>query len=117
MKTRLFTMLSVSTSSPKAQHYIGVPPVLTDGEETRRKMGRARVLLIQENADGVFLYRYDETGVCVGDTWHMNIDDAKHQAAYEYEDQMEDWRDVLPEIEDAIAFSVARARSTSETQH
>ena len=60
--------------------------------------------MIEENPDGVFLYPYGGGGNSVGDTWHMNLDDAKHQASYEYGESVKGWIDVPPEIEDIVSF-------------
>jgi hypothetical protein len=67
-------------------------------------------LIIEESPDGMFLYRYDAKGQCVGDTWHMNMDDAKHQAAYEYEGALGTWQSVPSELEDAVALGIASLR-------
>jgi len=67
-------------------------------------MERAAVLVIEERPDGVFLYRFSADGACVGDTWHMNVDDAKHQAAFEFEGFVGDWADVPEGTEDVAAF-------------
>jgi hypothetical protein len=72
-------------------------------------MGSALFLVIDEKPDGVFLYRHDVQGDCVGGTWHTNIDDAKQQAAYEDEGLMLDWQDVPPHVGDVVAFGLARA--------
>jgi hypothetical protein len=69
-------------------------------------MGAALFLVIEERPDGVFLYRYNAQGVCVGDTWHMSVDDAKNQASYEYECLVQYWTDVPSEVEDAVDFGL-----------
>lgn len=68
-------------------------------------------MVIEENPDGVFLYRYGMGGGFVGDTWHMNVDDAKHQASYEYGESVKEWADVPPEVEDVVAFGLSRLSS------
>lgn len=113
MKTRLVTILSAGLTSTKVKHYQGAPPELTGGTDTRQEMGLPAFLVIEDNPDGVFLYRYDVNGECVGDTWHMNVDDAKHQANYEYEGLMHDWQGVPAEAEDAAAFGLALLKGAS----
>ena len=71
-------------------------------------MGPALFLVIEESPEGFFLYRYSVEGDCVGDTWHMSIDEAKHQAAYEYEGLVGNWTDVPPEVEDVVTFGLNR---------
>jgi hypothetical protein len=111
MNTRLFTILPERTQSPSVKHYKGVPPELTDGEDTRKEMPSALLLVIDNKPDGVFLYRFDAKGECVGDTWHMSIEDAKHQATYEYEGLVTNWQDVPDAIEDVAEYGLARART------
>jgi hypothetical protein len=104
MKPRLYSKLSVGTSKPKTKHYRGLPPEATGGIDTRQEMGRALFLTIEQQPDGVFLYRFDAQGECVGDIWHANIDDAEQQASYEFGDLVQAWADVPPEAEDVVAF-------------
>lgn len=103
-------MLSRGLTSTKVKHYLGPPPELTDGTDTRQEMGSPAYLMIEATSDGVFLYRYDDTGECVGDTWHMNIDDAKHQANFEYEGLVQQWQNVPAEAENTVAFGLARLK-------
>jgi hypothetical protein len=105
---RLFTAISSGGGSSRVKHYHGLPPVLTGGEDTRQELGCARFLVIEENPDGIFLYRYGAHGECVGDTWHMNVDDAKHQASFEYGDGLKEWTEVPPEVEDVAVFGLDR---------
>jgi hypothetical protein len=110
MGRRLFAVLSATKMIPRVKHYLGAPPELTGGADTRREMGRAHLLVIKEEPDGVLLYRYNSRGECVGDTWHLNIDDAKYQATYEYDDLAPDWQDVPQEIKDPVAYGLSRPR-------
>ena len=108
---RLLAIVSNADEAPKVKHYVGLPPALTGGKDTRQELGRARFLVIEENQDGIFLYRYGLGGNFVGDTWHMNVDDAKHQASYEYGGSVNEWADVPPEVEDVVAFGLSRLAS------
>lgn len=107
MKIRLFALLSVSPASIKVKHYRGLPPEVAGGVDTRQQMSSPAYLVIEAKHDGVFLYRYDINGNGVGDTWHMNVDDAKHQANYEYEGLVKNWIDVPIQAEDAAAFGLS----------
>lgn len=104
MKSRLFAALSEGTYSSKVKHYRGMPPELAGGTDTRKEMGSARFLVIEINPDGVFLYRFDAEGDCVGDTWHMTVEHAKDQAAYEFEGLPLNWQDIPQSVEDVAAF-------------
>lgn len=108
---RLLAIISNAGEASKVKHYAGLPPALTGGKDVRQELGRARFLVIEENPDGIFLYRYGVHGECVGDTWHMNVDDAKHQALYEYGDSVEEWADVPAEVEDVVVFGLNRLGS------
>jgi len=75
-------------------------------------MGNAFFLTIEQKADGVFLYRFDARGACVGDTWHKTIAESKGQALYEFGDLVQGWEDVPEEVEDVVDFCLNRlARS------
>jgi hypothetical protein len=109
MSERLLSILSGS-QGVKVKHYVGPPPELANGSDQRVQMAAPAFLIIEENPDGTFLYRYDVKGECVGDTWHMNIDDAKSQAAFEYEGALGPWQDIPSELGDAIAIGIANLR-------
>ncbi len=113
MKTRLLSVLSASPTTTKVKHYLGLPPELTGGYDTRQEMGSPAYLVIEAKPDGISLYRYDNEGNCVGDTWHMNVDDAKYQAEYEYGNLVGEWQEVPVEVEDASAFGLARLEEAS----
>jgi hypothetical protein len=66
----------------------------------------------RRNPDGVFLYRYGAPGKYVGDTWHLNIDDAKHQAAYEYGESITTWSDIPAEVQDVVAYGTNQMGAT-----
>ena len=40
---------------------------------------------------GFFLFRLDDNGGCLADTWHETLDDAKAQAKFEYDIDDSDW--------------------------
>jgi hypothetical protein len=88
---RFISVLSFGGSVPKTRHFVGLPPELTGGKDTRQQMATAYFLTIEEEADQTFLYRFAKDGVCVGDTWHRNVGEAKEQALYEYGDAVGQW--------------------------
>lgn len=108
---RLLAILSKDLASSKVRHYAGFPPSVTGGSDKRQELTAAEFLVIDENQDGIFLYRYGKGGDFAGDTWHRNVDDAKHQASYEYGERVKDWADVPAEVEDVVAFGVSRIAS------
>jgi hypothetical protein len=46
---------------------------------------------IEEGDGGFFLFRMDESGSAIADTWHLTLAEAKSQALFEFEIQEEDW--------------------------
>jgi hypothetical protein len=54
-------------------------------------MPRAALLILDEADGGVYLFRYAADGEFAGDTWHETLEDAKHQAIFEYGEIS--WRD------------------------
>jgi hypothetical protein len=73
---------------------------------TRKLPGRT---LIEHRPDGVFLLRLKDSGQCVGDTWHLSVEEAKEQAEIEFADHLSDWENIPLEVDDTVAFAVAKA--------
>src|SRR5438477_10298489 len=94
---RMFAQLPRPPFPTKAKHFHGLPPEL-GGHDERRVLPQPAFLLLEEREDGVFLFRYDCQGQCVGDTWHMSAQDAKDQASFEYLDAALDWQDIPPDV-------------------
>ena len=68
-------------------------------------MPDAKWLVIEESGASYFLYRYTGSGEFAGDTWHVALEDAHHQAKYEYGSQAGDWVEVPPSVDDAVQFA------------
>jgi hypothetical protein len=68
-------------------------------------MPDAEWLVIEESGASYFLYRYTGSGEFAGDTWHAALEDAQHQANYEYGSRSGDWVEVPPSIDDAVQFA------------
>jgi hypothetical protein len=57
-----------------------------------RLMGvMAGLAICKENPNSFYLFGCDEKWNVVTDTWHASLDDAKHQAEFEYEGISETW--------------------------
>jgi hypothetical protein len=67
-------------------------------------MAGENVLLIQKHGDDIFLYEFRADGF-IGDTWHQSFDDAKEQAAFEFDVKESEWRVVPTGIADPVAFA------------
>lgn len=92
---------------PKVLQLVGFPPGVMDSEDHQERLPWPRVLIIEEDSEGYYsLYRYTESGEFGGDTWHMTLDDAKHQAEYEFAERLGPWREVPEDSENAIAFAL-----------
>jgi len=65
----------------------GVPRAISDLPDADR------IEIVPGKFEGSFMiYRYTRDGEFCGDTWHQNLDDAFHQAKYEYGLQESDFR-------------------------
>jgi hypothetical protein len=110
MNVRLYSRLDISDAEPRTKHYHGFPPALTKGIDTRQEMERASFLVIEQKPDGVFLYRFDGDGECVGDTWHTTVVEAKDQASYEFGARVRTWEEIPDETEDIVTYCLERGR-------
>lgn len=96
---RFLARLRGNGDEPKVKHYQGLPPELTKGKDYREKMTLPAFLVIDEKPpEGVFLFRYDAQGNCVGDTWHQDVTEAKDQARFEYESVLSKWVEIPAEV-------------------
>jgi hypothetical protein len=86
----------------KTTHQVGLPKSLSGTEP--QPLPQARLLVIQEQPDGFFLYRYSGDGDFAGDTWHASLEDAFGQAAFEFSVPPGDWAAIPPEQPDAVKF-------------
>lgn len=86
-------------------HEGGLPPsAASDGVDRRVLLPRAALVVIDDKgAEGVFIFRFDDDGNEVGDTWHETADDALRQAAFEYEGRL-NWETIPSDVEDLGAF-------------
>jgi hypothetical protein len=110
MKSRSFAVLPDKITPLKTNQFLGLPPELTDGKDERQARGFARFLLIEEKPEGFFLYRFDKTGKCVGDTWHVSEEEAQEQADYEYGEGAKSWSSIPENIADIVKFALAHIK-------
>ncbi len=76
------------------------------GPDTRRRMSIPLIIVVSTRPDGIFLERFDETGVDAGDSWHQSIEEAKEQAREEYGESIGVWAPIPDSEEDPIAFAL-----------
>ncbi len=97
-------LVAAVSSEVRTRHYSGLPPKLTDGNDSRTPMPHARILLIAEEESGILLCRFTASGEFAGDTWHENVENARHQAVSEYGDALCEWQSVPDDTDDHLAF-------------
>jgi len=112
--TRMIAQLPHTPFTTKVKHFHGLPPKVTGQQDERRLLPPPAFLLLEQRTEGVFLFRYGSQGQCVGDTWHMSVQDAMDQAAFEYPDTALDWQDIPAEVADAVHFGIQRIGSLPE---
>jgi len=100
----LVALVEKSVRARQGRHFTGLPPELTGDVDNRQKLPPALVLIIEEKADGIFLFRFTEDRAFAGDTWHQTIDEAIDQAIHEYGELH--WKKVPEEIGDPISFAL-----------
>jgi hypothetical protein len=69
-------------ATPTAIHRIATRTDPT--ENSGERMPVAALLVVDEADDGIYLLRYAANGEFAGDSWHQSIEDARHQARFEY---------------------------------
>lgn len=106
---RRVALVNQPDSPPKTRQFKGLPPELTEGIDHREVLPWPRILLVEEEQDGFSLYRFTEDGKCVGDTWHLTLEDAYDQAQFEYRNELGDWKQVPESIEDPLVFAIRSA--------
>ena len=103
-----FAAVHAKMLRPTVRHALGFPSDLARDCDESQELPQPDVLVIEEKPDaGVFLYRLTLNGEPCGDTWHQNMDDARHQAEYEYGDAVGEWRSIPPEVSDPQEFAIA----------
>lgn len=79
----------LSSNLSRTKHKVG--EIQEDGTVVAEDLPIATQVEIVDEGNGVCLYRYDANGNCVGDTWHLTVDEAKGQAQFEYNINDDDW--------------------------
>ncbi len=90
-----YAVLGEASPELPNRQFSGLPPELTGGIDQRRPMPMAKVLIVRQDPTGsIYLYRYAADGAFAGDTWHGDVEEAKHQAEFEYGCAVDDWHPV-----------------------
>lgn len=104
MSIYLYAKQKDNSGGNKVKHYIGIPPNLSSDIDTRRAMNRPYIVIIVIDDDGVVVYRFDVNKKCVGDTWHIDKDEALNQAKYEFDLLENDWHLLAEHTNDPINY-------------
>jgi hypothetical protein len=108
MSRRLFALIGDMTGALRTKHFVGLPPELSNGVDGCVALPWPRVLILEvKPEEGTFLYRYAPNGECAGDTWHPDVEEAKHQAVFEYGDALGCWREIPDEVWDEVEYALA----------
>ncbi|HVA48158.1 MAG TPA: hypothetical protein VNH11_17465 [Pirellulales bacterium] len=79
----------VGNSTGRARHAIGT---IVDGKPVAvTEIPNPEWLEIAEEGDAFYLYHFSSEGVCIADTWHSSLTEAKQQAQHEFGISPEDW--------------------------
>ena len=106
---RLVSKVLQVPDPPKTRHYVGFPKELTSGEgHSQEMMQPPDVLLIEKREEGFFLFRFTADGIPVGDTWHLNLEDAKHQAEFEFDNLISSWGEVPSDVTNVVSFALEK---------
>ena len=70
---------------------------ILDQEDNDELSRTVKWIEIVQEQDGIYLYHYSEDGICVADSWHLSVEEAKSQAAYEFGTQESEWKEIRVE--------------------
>jgi hypothetical protein len=110
MAVREYAEVSEIRHQPRTRHYLGLPPGIIERSGPGEDLPLPQVVIIEETPSGFMLDRYTKDGRFGGDTWHVDLDEAKSQAEYEYGDSLGAWNPIPAEVEDTVAFTLARIK-------
>jgi len=108
MAHREVAIVFTADDRPPSRHFVGMPEVIGPAGQNRSALAWPRVAVIIERPDGVFLERFSDSGEPVGDTWHMTVEEAKEQAAKEYDQLLGPWHVVPSEVDDDAIVDYVR---------
>lgn len=91
-------IIRLADDRPPTRHFVGGVSGSAEGQRGS-PLPWPTVVLIVQRPDGVFLERFTEGGRPCGDTWHMNVEEAKTQAALEYGNLLKPWHRLPDELD------------------
>lgn len=102
-RTRLVALVGPVTGERRAVHTSNHPL------DPHQMLPMADVVLLVEDDADAMLFRYTAHGEFGGDTLHATVEEAKDQAADEYDDALMEWEEVPSDIGDAHLFAIRYA--------
>ncbi len=92
------------------RHYVGIPIEVGGDPVDQVDLPQARLVIVHPAEGWLHVGAVDSLGHYAGDTWHESLEDALHQAQYEYGEALEGWADVPRDrpVREAIASSANR---------
>ncbi len=106
---RLIALMTGDMSSP-TKHKVGLPGGLKNGQQ---ELPSPSLLVIEEDNEGVFIYRYNAHGEFAGDTWHDTLAKAQDQVTFEFPTARLEWVTVPDHVEDAVSFAMSHGNKPS----
>lgn len=102
---RWFAKVDARRNPRTVGHYVGLPPQLPGGTDGRVRLPDAAAVVLEEEDDGsCYVFRFDDSGTELSDTWHENRELANRQVAYEFRDTLGEWSVVPDELTDLEGF-------------
>jgi hypothetical protein len=107
-RVRLIAVVGPMVDKQQTIHTIGLP----DGPQTM--MPFPDVPFLEGDETSYMLYRYTADGRFGGDTWHQTLEEAMHQAEFEYGEALGPWL-AVPAIEpNGHEYAISYAKSRHE---
>lgn len=104
--SRELCILSGPVDPTSVKHHL-----VKNGTHTAMPVPCFLILEGDSSPTGTMLYRFDENGECVGDTWHSNLEEAKKSASSEYLNIAINWQ-TIPENCDMVEFSLSKYKDS-----
>lgn len=87
--------------------------VIDDPNTPARKevLSTTAIYIIEEKEKSFYLNSYSQDGKWFGDTWHETLEDAKHQAEFEYKDYGNpkiEWKEIPDDLENPIDYVLSK---------
>ncbi len=104
-KRSFFTFVHQPVGKIKSMFCLaGISPELAVRKNHLFELPAPNFLLIEKWQNGFYLFRITKNLEYAGDTWHESLQEAKHQAEYEYNVLDTDWKTIPSKVKDGISY-------------